>query len=102
VKTKQDWQDAFEALGKERGDRGPDRFPIVLGISDPEPLNQWITEDAKDTVENLLWLMVDEAAAQGVKGRAAIESAVATLVATHTYFGIEMGLWLVQQHKVTP
>lgn len=102
MKTVQDWRDAFEALGAERAGRGPDRFPIVLGIEDPEPMSQWITEDAADTAQNVFWQMVDEAAAQGVFGRVALEAAVATLVATHTYFGIEMGLWLVQQHKVKP
>lgn len=102
MKTKQDWQDAYEALGRERGERGPDRFPIVLGIEDTSGLNDWCAEDAIDTVQKMFWEMVDAAAEQGIKGRAALESAVATIAATHMHMGIEMGLWLVQQHKVTP
>jgi hypothetical protein len=102
MKTKQDWQDAFEALGRERGERGPDRFPIVLGIADPSGLSEWVTADAIDTVQSVFWEMVDAAAENGFKGRAALESAVATVAATHMHMGIEMGLWLVQQHKVKP
>jgi hypothetical protein len=99
VKTVQDWQDAAEAIARERGDRGPDRFPYVLGI-DPEPLNEWCTVDAIDTVENLYPAMVREAREAG--GEFPQESATATIAATHMHLGVELGLWLVQKGLVRP
>jgi hypothetical protein len=99
VKSVQDWQDAAEAIARERGDRGPDRFPFVLGI-DPAPLNAWCKEDAIDTVETIFPLAVRDAAAAG--NAAPLETAVATIAATHMHMGVELGLWLVQKGKVRP
>lgn len=90
---REDWQEASETLAAERAGRGPEHFPHALGI-DPDGMRQWCLEDAVDTLTTVLG-----ATPTGV-ARLPIED-VAGALATHTQIGIELGLWLAQNGRVS-
>jgi hypothetical protein len=99
-----DWAQAAEDLARERGAYGndPARFPIVLGIADVEALAAWVTSDALDTTMEHFPGLVVAGVEQGLDDSDAVRTAVATMLATHTQMGIELGLWLAQTGRVKP
>jgi hypothetical protein len=92
--TPQLWDEAAQALARERAGRSPELFPHALGV-DPDALRQWAAEDAVDTLMRLF----------GYRGEAArVEVPVqefASALATHTQIGVELGLWLAQTGRVS-
>jgi hypothetical protein len=91
--TKQEWQDAADALAESRSS-GPEEFPRELGV-DPDSLREWAADDAADSLGVLLHGFGVSVAPEG-----SVE--VASMLATHFQVGLEMGLWLVKTGQVEP
>jgi hypothetical protein len=100
LSTAAEWAEAMDALARERAGRTPDLFPIALGVDHPGAMNEWLTEDALDSVMNEIPRIGQAFMAQGQSPGEAAQNAVASVIATHSQMYLELGLWLAQTGRV--
>lgn len=96
--TAAEWQAVADQLAEHRrasaSTSDPERFPAELGI-DPASLRTWAADDAVDSLKILLESF-------GIQIPPAGSLEFASMLATHTQCGIEIGLWLVKMGQVQP
>jgi hypothetical protein len=97
-----DWELLADELALLRETYGadPHRFPIWLGVDDPEGLIDYISRDAVDSIR--IGYRAVRAQMESEKFFNAEESACATVVANTALLYLELGLWLAQTGRVKP
>lgn len=100
LSTAAEWAEAADALARERAGRGPDLFPIALGIDHPDAMHEWLVEDAVDSAGNEVPDAIRHLEDLGYSPEQAQRNAVASMIATHSQIYLELGLWLAQTGRV--
>jgi hypothetical protein len=90
----------MDTLSRERAGRGPDKFPIALGVDHVDAMVEAIVADSVDSVENAVPGFAGALFQQGQSPGEALQNAFASVLATHSQMYLEFGLWLAQTGRV--